>query len=946
MVQFLSRPIIRILFAALCLGLTFAIAAYARHVDLNRSRSAFQSVVTDSGSALSVRIQSYVQSLDALAALMQSAEVVTEAEWETYVDTLQIQQSLPGVLGLGLILPTDSAGLDRLRAQARAAGEADLIVRPETDRIEKFIIRYIAPIATNAAARGLDIAFEDNRRMAALTSRDTGTVRLTGPINLVQGDRDEPGGLILRPIYSTGSVPSDTASRRDTHVGWVYMPFFTAQALSELTASQSDLFDVSVMDAGQLLYSSAAAQAGSDFTVTESMDVLGRTWTMTWVSTPRFDALNRSPLPWLIVFGGLSATLVALRSITSFANRETEIDALVAAKTEALSDRVKQNRSVIKNSVFGVILLDATGRVVDANPAAAAILRLPRDDVLGRPFDAFLTMDEADDTVADLRHATLGTGPQQRRIEVQRNLWHRSDGSPRQSVLLRDVTAETQSRQALSDMEERWSLALQGAEIGVFDVDLTTNTPVVSATWRNLLAVPDDPDLDMQSHFMSRVHPEDLPVLRASDRAALRGDSPRSTSEFRVLFPGNEWRWMRSDAVVVARDADGRALRMIGAQTDITALRQAQMALSNSEDMLRLVIARAPVGTAILGHDGTVMQSNDALMLMTGLTAQALHGQHIDALVLADDRDAVRTAIADLYGHPGATYRGEHRIMHKDGTLRWGLIRVSWVFDAGKEAELYIVQINDVTQEKQAEQIKNEFIATISHELRTPLTSIKGALGLLMTIKDGVPAPSARLLDIAANNTDRLIRLVNDILDLEKISAGQMKFQIDAHDASRLIADALEQNQPLLLRNGLSFVLEDGAAGAQVWADDNRLAQVFGNLLSNACKYAPAGSAIAVALTADADVVRFAVTDTGPGVPIAFRDRIFSPFSQADGSDTRQRGGTGLGLNISRQMVEHMGGSIGFDSEPGVRTTFHFTLPRVAADAGAGADGSQRTRQI
>jgi len=182
-------------------------------------------------------------------------------------------------------------------------------------------------------------------------------------------------------------------------------------------------------------------------------------------------------------------------------------------------------------------------------------------------------------------------------------------------------------------------------------------------------------------------------------------------------------------------------------------------------------------------------------------------------------------------------------------------------------------------------------------------------------------------LEIAAVNTNRLIYLVNDILDLEKITAGKMEFDIGSYAAVNIVTDALENNRPLLLKNELSFKLVDRSDGACILVDDDRIAQVLGNLLSNACKFAPRGTAVVVDISVDGDEVRFDVTDRGVGVPTSFRDRIFSPFSQAGSSDTRQTGGTGLGLNISKQVIEKMGGTIGYDSEPNVRTTFYITCP-------------------
>ncbi|MBU2360241.1 MAG: CHASE domain-containing protein [Alphaproteobacteria bacterium] len=926
------KPNIRvhILISLICLGLTAGVAIAAEVIAQRRAESAYQAIVADSRSAMLMRIESYLLSLNGLAAFYDASDNVSGADWATYVEALDIERTLPGILGLGLVVPSNGPDLMDILQTARDAGEPELVVHPETGRPDKMIIRYIEPGGINSAARGLDISFEKQRRTAALLARDTGQPQMTGPVALVQRNTETWGALLLRPIYDVTPIPATEAARRAAHIGWVYAPYFTNDALSGLSANQGDLFDVTVTDAGQTIFHSGQADDRSQYVRSEDIPIFGRTWTVTWASSSAFDALHHSPATYIVLFAGFGTTLLLWFYLRALANRETEINRLVEKKTRALSDRVLQNRAVIENSVFGVMHLDSDGVIRSANAASVVLLGLPKTDLKGRRLADMVTLDDPDADTGTPQMATALRDGQQRKFEMQTNVWHRSNGDVVQSVLLRDVTEETQSQQAISDAEQRWNLALQGAELGVFDVDLKTNTSVVSDTWRQMLEVPAGIPLDAQAHFFSRIHPDDLEVLQAADLGAIRGDTPRSISEFRVRMPDDSWRWLRSDAVVVQRDADGTALRLIGSQTDITALRTAETARSHSEELLRLVIDRAPVGTAILDQNGTLTRTNGALSQLTGHAEDALNGSHLDMILMPEDREPVLSAIVDLQGDSTRTYRGEHRIRCADGDIRWGLMKVSWAFDPAQGTEIYIVQINDITLEKRAEQIKGEFIATISHELRTPLTSIKGALGLMVAKRaDDPSAPSGRLLEIASSNTNRLISLVNDILDLEKISAGKMDYNIQRHDAAALVAEALENNRPLLLRNKLTFRVVDRSDGAQILVDSDRMAQVLSNLLSNACKFAPPRSAILVEILRSDNMVRFNVTDRGPGVPAAFRSRIFGAFSQADSSDTRQKGGTGLGLNISRQMVEKMGGEIGFDSEPDVRTTFHFTCPQA-----------------
>ncbi len=933
---------IHVLIALACVVMTLLLAVYAHQIGQRRGEQTFSAIVNDSRDALTMRMDSYLLSLNSLAAFYEASDDVSAQDWAVYVEALNIEQTLPGVLGLGFVLPTDGPKLLNLLDDARAGGEPELVVHPQTGRTDKMIIRFIEPMSTNAAARGLDISFEENRRTAALAARDSGLPRLTAPIRLVQGENSKIGALLLRPVYDHSPIPDTQQSRIATHVGWVYAPFTMDDGLHDLFPNgdgDSD-YAVSVQDAGETIFNAGKPAINSPFTRTQTIDVYGRAWTVTWTGTAAFQKAHVSYLPLIVLISGLGMSYLVWRYLRMLSNRENEINALVERKTRALSDRAQQNRAVIENSVFGVMQLDSEGIVRSANAASCAILGVEKAELTGRALSDFVVQDEPCEGDGQPCAAHAMRNGEVCKLEMQTNVWRRSNGMRVQSVLLRDITKEATSLQALTDTEQRWNLALQGAEIGVFDVDLRSNTSVVSETWRRLMGVPLDSEIDTQAHFFSRVHPDDLPALQAADRDAILGNTPRSVSEFRIRMADGSYRWLRSDAVIVERDADGTALRLVGAQTDITALRAAETAIKHGQELLDLVIERAPVGTAITNGNGTMLRANGALSAITGYPEDKLTGGHLSLMLSPAERDSFMEAIMTLRGDAHGNYRGEHLICCADGEERWGLVKVSWAFDPAQAMEIYIVQINDITTEKRAAKIKSEFIATISHELRTPLTSIKGALGLMGTKKlEEKSGPVTRLLEIATTNTDRLINLVNDILDLEKISAGKMEFNLDSIGASDLVSVALESNRPLLLKSALTFRLIDMSGGAHVLADENRIAQVLSNLLSNACKFAPPKTAVAVQISVVGDMVRFEVTDRGPGVPDAFRDRIFGAFSQADSSDTRQKGGTGLGLNISRQIVERMGGTIGFESEPDVRTTFYFTCP-VATDQDWDGDGN------
>ncbi|MDP3267889.1 MAG: MHYT domain-containing protein [Legionella sp.] len=236
--------------------------------------------------------------------------------------------------------------------------------------------------------------------------------------------------------------------------------------------------------------------------------------------------------------------------------------------------------------------------------------------------------------------------------------------------------------------------------------------------------------------------------------------------------------------------------------------------------------------------------------------------------------------------------------------------------------------IHDITELKRTEKLKNEFVSVVSHELRTPLTSIRGSLGLLVSgIMGEFPEKANKLLNIANNNCERLLLLINDILDIEKIEAGKMDFELKIHNLTQIVAESVVSNKMYADKYEVSLELNQPETPIFVYTDLGRLLQVLANLISNACKFSPKGETISVITTLQKTYVRVEVIDHGPGISKEFQSRIFKKFSQADSSDTRGKGGTGLGLNISKTIIEKLGGTLGFFSEPNKSTTFYFDLP-------------------
>lgn len=232
------------------------------------------------------------------------------------------------------------------------------------------------------------------------------------------------------------------------------------------------------------------------------------------------------------------------------------------------------------------------------------------------------------------------------------------------------------------------------------------------------------------------------------------------------------------------------------------------------------------------------------------------------------------------------------------------------------------------TERKRLERLKDEFVSTVSHELRTPLTSISGSLGLLMGNAGGIlPEPARRLLEIAYTNSQRLVRLINDILDIEKLESGRVVFSLRRVEVCSLIEKTIDSISSFSENHDVRVRIEDSSVVADVRADADRLAQVVTNLLSNAIKFSPLHNEVVISIEKGMDTVRILVRDHGPGISTAFKSRVFERFAQADATNARRKGGTGLGLSIVKQIVERLGGEVGFIGAPGGGTIFYVELP-------------------
>ena len=421
------------------------------------------------------------------------------------------------------------------------------------------------------------------------------------------------------------------------------------------------------------------------------------------------------------------------------------------------------------------------------------------------------------------------------------------------------------------------------------------------------------------------VHPEDLVhFIRTLDQATRSSDTYKD--EYRVLRTDGTIVWVSARGYVV-RGVEGNAVRVIGVAQDVSEIKHAEQAMRASERELRLITDSVPAFISYADADEVVRFSNKALAAFVGTQPQDMIGRKLRDLfgeeVYRMLQPYARRALA------GERVQFQRRQAGQDGVLVD--LDVTYIPRRGALGDVdgFYALLTDITELKRLDRMKSEFVSTVSHELRTPLTSIRGSLGILAGGVAGPLSDKVRgFIDIAKDNCERLIRLINDILDIEKIESGKMTFQLRELDLMQLIEQTVKANEGFAAQHKVRLQIVSARPGVKVKADGDRLAQVLTNLISNACKFSPAQSSVDITVSGHDERCFVAIIDHGPGISDVFRKRIFQKFSQEDSSDMRQKGGTGLGLSISKAIIEGMGGGIGFETEVGKGSTFYFYLPQ------------------
>lgn len=496
------------------------------------------------------------------------------------------------------------------------------------------------------------------------------------------------------------------------------------------------------------------------------------------------------------------------------------------------------------------------------------------------------------------------------------------------SKLLGWGKGEVEPRHPALPEEVLSTLMVGSAPVAIIQTDLSGNCLFVNERWCQFTGI--GLDRAAGQGWVLAIHPDDRPDFFAAWSHAVSVRAP-FVIEHRLVADSGHAIWVQAN--MVPHDGpDGMAAGFVGTVIDISSGRRAEQALRDSEARLRAIFDTVVDGIVIIDRDGIIRSFNPAAARIFGWSAEEVVGMSIGTLMPEPFRSSHQAQLERVVaGGPPRVYGKERELLglRKDGS-QFPLEVALSEFRTGAKL-MFTGVVRDISERKQIDRMKDEFISVVSHELRTPLTSINGALSLIEGGLDGeLPEKTRTLVELARKGCGRLTAQLNDILDMETLWSGRASFQSAPVDLADIAVRAVEVARVEFPDTRFEF--QDGLrpGRAVLLGDPDRLVQVVSKLLSNAARYSPPEAAVEIGLGHKGRWWRLSVTDHGAGVPGDFRARVFQRFAQADGGADRSSQGVGLGLAIAQAIVSRHGGHIGFDSEENRGSTFWFELPEEA----------------
>ncbi len=772
---------------------------------------------------------------------------ISREYFKLYSNTRNVDGEFPGARGFGYIERVPQRLTDTFLLESQLDDWPNFTIKElNSNKKERFIIKYIEPVGRNAQAVGLDIASEQNRREAAWKAIQAGKTQLSGPITLVQATgKAQQSFLILTPLYENGEVPKTVKEREEKGYGWSYAPLIMEEVLADHIINQDSeylsLSDVTDIHSPTRFYSSDIEEnQESVLVIKQKHEIFGRIWEMEYGIKPAFVEEMHLTSPLLISLLGVVLSLLA-SSLVGTMNQTRQ------NRHQIIQEQAKL-ASIVENSIDGIIGQSLTGHITSWNKGAAQLFGFTSKEAIGKTLiDLVVLHDDKKKEQSYLSEISLGTNiahydavrlkKSGQRVNVSvavSPIFDEHSLVVASSVTCRDISVQKHNEsmilQAKDNLEQQVEkrtfevkaasnhllMAAEVAELGIWSWEIESD----KLTWNNQMYDIYDyvdgerPEELNYNHWYSRIHPEDAVETAEQLQNAVK-EKGEYNPLFRIVLPNGVIRHIQAGAYI-ERDVDGNAQKVTGINRDITAQVEIE----------------------------------------------------------------------------------------------------TWLRHAKKQSD-------------EASKAKSNFLANMSHEIRTPMNAVLGMLHLIQ--RTNLTRRQSDYAIKATSAASSLLKLLNDILDYSKIDAG--KFELDLHPFQ---LESVMQELAIVLSGNQSgkdveilFDLPIDIPSTLI-GDRLRLQQILTNLTSNAFKFTEQGDIVLkveeVSRNTDSIKLQFSVEDTGIGIHLDQMDKIFNGFSQADATIARRFGGSGLGLVISKSLIELMGGELQLESELGKGSTFRFSV--------------------
>lgn len=949
-----------LLVLCLCLGTTYHLWNLAYQLAKKEQQQQFDVRANEIEILIKQRLQAYAEVLHGGRGLFYSSKKVSRLEFKNYIAELQIEQFYPGIQGVGFSLLIPAAEKQQHIAAVCSEGFPDYRIWPEGERDFYSSVVYLEPFSNrNLRAFGYDMYSEPVRRTAMDKAWQENTIALSGKVKLVQEIAldIQSGFLMYLPLYRQEADISSVTARRANLLGWIYAPFrmndFMTAVLQEKHELKRDV-DVDIYDGTQispqtLLYNREHNQLSdtpSVFAIVKPLKVFGHSWSLQIHSHPDFEAQIDLTRVYLTAISGIVITLMLTQISWLLVNCRRKALIFAEKKNAELLERETRYQQMFEGSSSIAVLIDPeNGNIIDANPAASAFWGYSIEQLRGMNISQVNTLPLAtsihllQQALQQSQHIytsnRLSNG-ELREVEVYANAIV-YQGRMVVHAIVHDITQRKQLEHSLKESEALLRSIVEASQAIIYMKDREGRYLHINQRFKEVYHfsaedVLGKTDYDLFPHPIAEAFRQhDLTVLESGQALKIEEQAPNGNADYHTYIT----------VKVPLRNATGEIYATCGVSTDITERKELELEREQFFTFFNL----APDFQCIAGRDGFFKKVNPTFMEVLGFSEAEVLQKPFLEFVFPDDRQATLNIIKNQLLPDGKlSLDFENRYVCKDGSLRWllwkaivnpndGLIyAVARDITTRKQHEEEIRRLSDSELNKakleaeKANHAKSEFLSSMSHELRTPMNAVLG-FAQLLEAEELTEDQQDSVKEILAAGY-HLLELINDVLDLSKIEAEKVEFTFKILSLNGLINCCVTLLQGVAAKHQVVLVDQITTSTAfSIYADELRLKQVLLNLISNAIKYNQLGGSITLeAELINQDTVRIKVIDTGQGLSELQLAKLFQPFERLNAKNSTIEG-TGIGLCISKKLIEAMHGSIGVDSKLGAGCCFWIEVP-------------------